>query len=299
MRFLRSTFLLVVILTAGTVLVTPQQQTIAVRASLGSAMTLLYGNYNNDSKTSLWDNPVIPSMMKDSTGTLESHQPAVVHVLLDQDISESGKRKHVLLTWAGPEDQTQVIHPSKVLIGGAVFLDEGDNWRLEAENKTIVWDGSFGQPGQASLVRIGRDRYGIRLEDGFYINGEDNESAHILIAWNATIVNALSLETVADNLGSICGERGHGPCYHDELKVDFVPGRNPEYFDIITQWIGSQATGGRPTKHSQRIQRFTFHNGKYIQDQYPSTVEQPQAALIDPGTRQGHALLPGFISEIL
>lgn len=264
MCLLRSIALLVVTLTARTVLATPRQQASSLNADLGSAMTLLYGNYDKDSKTSLWDDPVIPASMKDSTGTLESHQPAIVHILLNQDFFESGKHKHLLLTWAGPEDQTQVIHPSKALIGGAVFLDEGNTWRLEAQNKTIVWDGSFGQPNQASLVRIGPYRYGIRLEDGFYINGEDNRSAHILIAWNATIVNALSLETVADNLGSMCGEPGHGSCYHDELKIDFVSGRNPEYFDIITNWIGSQATGGRPTMHSARTQRFIFHNGTYI-----------------------------------
>lgn len=264
MRFLRPIALLVVALTVTTVRATPQQQMISLNADLGSAMTLLYGNYDKDSKTSLWDDPVIPARMKGSTGTLESHQPAIVHVLLDQDFSESGKRKHLMLTWAGPEDQTQVSHPSKALIGGAVFLDEGNTWRLEAQNKTIVWDGSFGQPDRASLVRIGPDRYGIRLEDGFYINGEDNGSAHILIAWNGTIVNALSLETVADNLGSMCGEPGHGPCYHDELKIDFVSGRNSEYFDIITNWIGLQATGGRPTMHSARPQRFVFHNGTYI-----------------------------------
>jgi len=118
-------------------------------------------------------------------------------------------------------------------IGGVIFAYRNNNWKIESEEKAIILLGSDGVPPSGKLVKIGSDRIGILYQWDRWAQGGGYVGYVDLMARIETFKGVLAIET------------GYTQEPHKE-KVEFIPGDNPDFYDI---------------KISSRVYKFV--NGRY------------------------------------
>jgi hypothetical protein len=150
------------------------------------------------------------------------------------------------------------------MIGMAVFLKTAQSWDTVSFSKTIVYFGQSGGAPNARAVQIGPQRTGIVLQTGAGNDGEYFTISAILIPWHKDVVEAFHGETGHDN-GGDCGPITGRPCFDNSKEVSFVPGRNPDYFDLRLTLSGTDFADDTDEKRKnvQGSERFTFSEGKY------------------------------------
>ncbi len=79
-------------------------------------------------------------------------------------------------------------------------------------NLRDVDSGSFGQPGDASVVRLGPAFYGFKLMDGAVGQGVLSTTTRLLIPGQEGLTEGFSIQTMVDNEGSGACKKGSRQC---------------------------------------------------------------------------------------
>lgn len=251
---------------------TPKKLSVPRGFDIASAMTLLFGNYDRGRQSSTYDVP--QSTILDLRGSsFERGDDIEVRPFWVSSATEDGTPEVVMLTYAVPlandhqpafaGDEPFSCHACIPLIGAAVFVESGGQWRIADSRTVVTRRGGWGQPPDSiRVVRVGPRRVGIEITDTFTATGETTTTKLILLPWAGKVDEALARITSDGNRGA-CGE--DGPCYAHSKKLDFVAGKNPDYYDIVLALSGTDITDSDPpvTKAVRGIERLEFADGKY------------------------------------
>lgn len=239
---------------------------------LSAAMRLLFGNF--DAKTNSSSSTVPETAMLDlSDSFFEAGDDITVRPFWVSEASEDGQRKIVLLTYAIPTvDPAQAqappfdCHACAPLVGAAVFVASGSAWKVESKDIAVAFMGGFGRPpAEAKIVNIGPRRVGIEIDDSYAGQGVTVESKHLFVPWHDKVKDALSRVVSNDNEGTCGKDAGGIACYASSRKLLFVPGANPDYYDIELTLSGTDLpVANKPgLRHVHGFEKLSFVDGMY------------------------------------
>lgn len=242
---------------------------------LPAAMSLLFGNYNAMTSTSSYTIPQTTAL--DLKGSFfKIGDKTIVRPSWVSSVEEGGKRKIVVLTYAVPDQEPITpsnetpdsfdCPPCSPLMGVAIFVHDRDAWKIESSNTMVSPLGGFGQPLKyVKIVKIGLHRIGIEFFDGSIGQGETTLSKWLLVPWKNGVNIALTRVISDDNRGG-CGKYAGGlPCYANKRSLVFIPGSNPEYYDIVLTLTGTDLSDGKPLrlKKVNGFEKLSFIDGIY------------------------------------
>jgi len=171
-------------------------------------------------------------------------------VLLQKDFKQNQQNKRMVIQAKSTGDG----HVSGATLRGAVLVKQGMTWQVESATADLGELGSWGQPPEAQLIKIGPDQYGVFFKSNGTGQGVSTENTSLVTAVGTKLKEVFSLET-SENNGGVCES---ADCYDYETKLEFVPGRNPDYFDI-----NAVTKGSLPGGKKKKPQRFSFTGEQY------------------------------------
>ena len=235
-----------------------------------AAMQSLFGNYDPKAEIAHYDIPQ-STVYSLKGSSFEIGDDILVHPLWASAANEDGKDKVVFVFYSLParDDGSPAnfeCHACTPLIGAAIFVKDGAQWRIESSRTVVTRSGGFGYPPtEIRIITIGPKRIGIEITDGDTGGGETTDTKSILVPWNGKINEALFTVISDDNKGDCGKDADNGPCYANRKSLSFVPGANPEYFDVLLRLSGTDMTDQEPYRRKivHGYERFSFANGSY------------------------------------
>lgn len=242
---------------------------------VSAAMSELFGNFDSSKQLAIYDVP--QSTTLDLRGSsFERGDEIEVRPFWVSSTQEGNTRKVVLLTYAVPltkdhspafqEDEPFSCHACAPLVGAAVFVESASGWKVESSRAVVTRSGGWGRPPESiRIVDVGPRRIGIEITDTDTGQGETTSSKTLLVPWEGKINEAL-VRVVADDDKGMCGRDAEAiPCYRNRKKLEFVSGKNPDYYDVVVTLSGTDTTDSDPivTKRIHGTERLSFASGRY------------------------------------
>lgn len=167
--------------------------------SVGRAMEAVYGNFDAETKTSVWSPKPSPS-----SGGSGIRWPELVrvHVLADDTYVDAGVPRHMLMTWAKPEEtgvEEYSCHACGVLMGVSVFRKDGREWKMEASELQLALIGALGRPPKMKAQRLGPHTWGAVAQMGDIHQGELEQAMWIYGPKNGEFHEWFKVELVDDD----------------------------------------------------------------------------------------------------
>ena len=141
---------------------------------------------------------------------------------------QDGAERTFLITQLVPQiERGFQCHPCAPGIGAATFTKTAEGWRFDVGTPLVTEIGSYGKAPEPEIVQVGPERY-------------------------AVVNEALRLQTYSDNSGACDPESGSDvpedereggpgePCWAYTSTLEFLPGQNPDYFDLKVTGTGPQ-----------------------------------------------------------
>lgn len=178
----------------------------------------------------------------------------IIRVLLAASYTEASEEKYILLTETGPEGMG--AHAEFALIGGALFHRIRDSWEIEIEQREITWMGSFGHAPDGELLTIGPDKHGFLFIPQWAGQGSMVETAQLIGIVGAELklifVHEMRNHSEMENI-----------IWDYSSTMEFLPGRNPEYYDIRMTTQGAKPVKGTVTPFEE-VEMFEFNGQEYV-----------------------------------
>jgi len=141
------------------------------------AFFMLFGNYDSDHQIAVWENIVFPSK-KDQT-FFWGKKIGIVSSLLFARFEDHGDEKFFLLTKTIPVGIPFRCHACLPLISAAVFTKINQHWKIESQNRFLLYAGEYGESPLVKLVTV-ENQQGIQMKYKHYGEGIINNSMFVL-----------------------------------------------------------------------------------------------------------------------
>jgi len=240
------------------------------------ALGQLYPDFDPDTQTASWDcAKVLQTQSRDPKNwpcSLGSGKVAVSLVLAAQVWDREISKLFLVSSAHLASEKDFSCHACQPTIGMAVFVWRTSRWVLESASPTVGKYGSWGEPPDIMLLRVGPDKYGILLskEDGG--QGYSWSERHLLIPIGKTVHEVWSIQDEQDNSGAVDPTDPDAPhvAYRSSAAFKFIAredddGSGPsDYFDIevISRGIGRQDYG-HPLQTENWTEVYRFRDGEY------------------------------------
>ena len=229
--------------------------------TIQGALQALYGNYDPQSHSALWNEIAVPDRPEFSNFRGVSH--GTVGVAFDATYRELGIDKHIFVTLTKPLGNDYDCHVCEPLLGAVVFSKRADKWSIESEEKYLILGAGFGQRPRCQLVKVGPDKFGVMMHYGDMSQGFKTEWIVLISAEGNTVKPILTLTTLHD-FPPPCSPDPTNPndedCIHYSVEYRFLPGSNPAYFDIST----TKRVRSGPNANTSLTAAYSFAGGKYV-----------------------------------
>jgi len=196
-----------------------------------SSLELVYGKLETKGDTALWKPTAeVWQAVKNAPGW----DSVEVSVLAAPNFRQDGAERAFLLVQLVPHpDDDFKCHPCAPGIGAATFTNTAEGWRLDSQSPYVTDIGSYGAAPEPELVKVGPERYGVAFPWFYMGQGQAHAGKTYLLETDGGVNEALVLQTHYDNSGS-CGpeDEGFHPCEEWTSTLEFVPGKDPDYFDL-------------------------------------------------------------------
>ncbi len=254
-----------------------------------------YGRYDPSTQMARANLPNHPTIELAGTD-FAAKDPVDITAIFDAAYTQAGHPRHVIVTAAVPHRSDKPGRPGddlfhclicRPVIGMAVFTLRNNSWLLESENTAAELAGSMGNAPQVTMMTLGTDLHGIRLESQFEARDEASQSVSLLVPWRETVERAFATETAATNRDA-CGPDSpmRDPCYAWQRAIAFVAVPGQQYDDLTVTSSGTQlppeiaspaaklvkvahAHGKTPPPPAPQaipfagVERLRFHDGRY------------------------------------
>jgi hypothetical protein len=245
------------------------------------ALDVLYGPVDSGTGKANWHQP--PPPPQQFAGFAMDHLS--VRIVSTLSTAEGGVQKKYLITAAYPGDRDYSCHGCSAIIGVADFRQRNSSWYLEAFNPFASQGPDWNSDPQAELIRIGPDRFAVRLGAGGMGQGIEIEYVQIVASIGSWIGEVIKQDT-SDSYGACDPNSLRMPCYSNRTRIQFVPGQNPEFFDIRTSTTGTKLNDQcTNTISANETQLFTLIGHSYqvtgvaaSEPTNPSSQHRPQGS---------------------
>lgn len=218
--------------------------------NVSAALELLYGPYDEDSKVATWPDASVPPDLpwRDNLVFAPGKSMSVTGVATFE-FSEGGKQKKVLVTNAVPDGGG--CHACTALLGVAIFVKDGGNWKVESNSPYVASMGAMGSVGDRfKWLPAGDDSYAL------VVNGEDMHQGY------ATESTDAFLRSKNGTFSRLISDGDTGESDQEGLSVEtiFLKGKNPAHYDIKVSL--SYELQGQPKYIANHI--YQYSGGKYV-----------------------------------
>ncbi|WP_253959047.1 lysozyme inhibitor LprI family protein [Paraburkholderia fungorum] len=262
-----------------------------------AALELLYGPYDESTKTASWADADVPADLpwRDNLQFAPGKVLAVSSMAIF-NLTEGGKEKKVFVTNAVPDGGG--CHACTGLLGVAVFTKDGNNWKVESNNPYVASMGAMGSVGSHfEWAPAGDDTYalvvgGDDMHQGYqtasitaFIRGKDGAFSSAI---DDSDTGASDQETLSTKTTFIKGKNAA----HYDVKVAFsysLPGQAEYIADHVYQYAGGKyvlVKKDDPPKFVQTAGDMTSNatatSASPAALQIPPTMVPPSTASITP-----------------
>lgn len=183
-------------------------------------------------------------------------------------VEEGGVQKYrALFGLKLPEGERS--HVAGVLVGGGSLALKSGFWELETVTKFITSGGSNAYIAEPTLVKIGPEKTAFVFEQGYNgLGGYFGMFVRMISLVDGSFIEILNIQKSEDN-----GASSESQKYFYDSRLEYVPGANPEYFDIKITKTGTEPgssqvseTGdfAREIKPVNEASIYRFVSGKYV-----------------------------------
>ena len=220
-----------------------------------------FGNYNSATKSSsvAFSEFVKHKSVQEKNGLdcvseseKETPEPVDLQVIFNAGTVESGIPKTYVVFSGVPHSQAKGNgRPCGVAIGGAVFVEKSNTWKVESISWWAANDGTYGfapQSDSMKLVEIGRGKHGVAIEQADMNQGRE-WSWVILLAPVGAQFEEVWKSALSNNNGGSCSddpderkqESYLEPCYGHEISYRLRPIPGTVYYELIATSRGTSA----------------------------------------------------------
>ena len=230
-----------------------------------SAMLFLFPNFNGKEMMAEWK----PSVNSDIFRFLY-HKRKMSELrtkpAYNAFFNDSGQKYFILII------QTAFVfdscHACTVVLGGALFHQIGKVWKLETFNHSIMAAGSYGNaPHDMRLVKIGQNRYGVAIIDGYMGQGVYSENYYLIGPVGNRLEKLLSIDDTAGNNEGACDDGSDNSiaskCYYYESSIEFNQGNNTDYFDVMLVKEGTRSVSFDTVSNFKKVGQYQFNGCCY------------------------------------
>ncbi len=223
------------------------------------AMRTMFGNFDPVIKSSLSQ---VPPDVSATSPNFQQGGEIRVRPFFVQEVNENGIRRVYIVTWAKPAGQPFDCKGCAPLISAAVFTPSPAGWKPESLGRAVLTFGDFGKPPEARLLQIGPHAHAFLLKVTS-MQERTTVAESLLVPWKGAVQEAMRTVVADSNQGS-CG--GAYPCFSNQRELQFVPGSDSQYNDIVLTLSGTDLPQNPPYK-IRRVtgsERLQFQDGKYV-----------------------------------
>ena len=159
-------------------------------------------------------------------------------LLYDERGWQGDPSRLVVLTATAPPECC--ARTEQFVLGGAVLAWENETWQVLFHQEFIAFINRSGADTEAESVQIGPQKDGIMITDHLFKNGTARVSDVIVTEANARLVAVVAIETGAHNAENCPPILDAEPCWEYSALYEWVPGSNPEFFDIRVTTSGTK-----------------------------------------------------------
>jgi hypothetical protein len=239
--------------------------------STEAAMETAYGSYDSASRSTVWtpkQSPVYSEYWPDQIR---------VHPLEDFTYAGDGVQRHLLVTWARPDESSTQgeysCHACSVLLGVTAFRNVKNGWRVEASSLQLAAMGAWGQPPDVKLLVLGRRAFGLAIETPDMHQGEVEKGLSIYGPQSAQFTEWFSTELTkldpSHDYDETCrmGSEVEGACVWYRSTYSMVPRQGAQIYDLLlTKQVVRSFS--KKTRVGTFVQRFRFNGTKYVELSY-------------------------------
>ena len=183
---------------------------------------------------------------------------------------DSDEDEVLLATFAVPATSRFKCRDCRPLIGETLFRRTGEaiingrasGWTVEASRPPDFAFGGWGEPPKAEIFQFGPRQFGIELTVTASAQGERTTEINLLAPLAGSFTSVFQTDTGDNNLGA-CSPKGPTPCHAFSSLLKFVPGDNPDYYDLLVETFGTRLTNGAIEDISY-TKHLRFADGRYF-----------------------------------
>jgi hypothetical protein len=233
------------------------------------AMAMAYGSYDSKSESSVW------TPKQEAAYSQYWPDQVRVHSLSDFSYVGGGVRRHLLVTWARPDEDSPEggdysCHACGVLLGATAFKEVEGGWKAEASNLQLDRSGAWGQPPVAKLLKVGRNAFGLAIQTDDMHQGEVEQHLSIygpvsgvFTKWfDAQIANLDPNHEYDKTCGGVFGTES-GTCVWYRSAYSLEPWRGAEVYDLVLRKRVTR-TFSKKVHVGVFVQRFHFDGAQYV-----------------------------------
>lgn len=236
----RNLVLAALVLAAGVGLTVYRSSQVEGDRALNAFMADTYGRYSK--KLGYW--PV-------RDGGIYAHR------LCAQEAMELQGAPHLFVAVCGftPEGSS---HAQSGQVDFYVFKRLANTLQTEHSLRDVD-SGTFGQPGDVSVVRLGPTFYGFKLMDGAVVQGVLSTTTRLLIPGQEGLTEGLSIQTMVDNEGAGHCKKGSRQCIqvNRTVSIDDSAAKDGAYPLLVAE------TGTLEGKKVDRKFKVTFNTSQW------------------------------------
>lgn len=170
---------------------------------------------------------------------------------------ENNQSKFILLARVG---YSEGCHSCPGILGGIVFVKNGEQWQVETKDITIIEMWSINS--LVELVQIGAEKYGVLLRHTSTYTGSSTEHGYL--------ITQLDGELKRFYLTGL-GETNHYLYpWAFTATIQFVPGHHPQFYDLEITTTGTKPFEGVISPFTE-VQLYTFGDEGYTLTQTHTT----------------------------
>lgn len=189
-------------------------------------------------------------------------------ILVSAPFAQGGLQKQLLLISSPAKAMSmEGCHGCQAPISGGVFALRDNAWHVEFHAPVLDHLGEWGQAPVGKFVRMGPENYGAVFLDSWSGMGSSTTTFILYGYVSGTLRKLLTLKDVRS-----CGENVDGTkSWCKEITYCFVPGANPEIYDLWLETRGTDYQGGEVVKGDED-KLCTFDGREYACEVQPSAA---------------------------
>lgn len=241
----------------------PPASPVAMHGSFSdqTAFEILYGPYDEKTKSVTWG-PLNPPVSAEFNPF--RNKQGITKLLFSKEANINGVTRHYFITKTVPNDAGAKFncHECAPLIGGAVFIKQGNVWAIENQEKYITTIGSFGMsPVLIYLVDAMKDNLGVMFQGEDTYQNRTTLYTSLVVPYEKTLKEVLSVD-LGENNYTVCGGKSEH-CWGYKSKIIFNKNGASNYNDIEIFAKGSYLNSYGKINPLNEIDSYRFLDGEY------------------------------------